>query len=98
LQEGLNFTCQIEVAIRTASIHVAIFPVFYHVKPAQLRWTQGQGGVYSQDLRKLEEKKTYDTQTHEEKPRHDSTTIQKWRAALSRVGEISGFELDENYT
>lgn len=123
LQEGLNFTSQIQSAIRSASVHVAIFspryaeskwcldellqmfesgspiiPVFYHVKPSQLRWTQGEGGVYSQDLRKLEEKKTYDTETHEEKPRHDSTTIQKWRDALSSVAEISGFELDANYT
>jgi hypothetical protein len=123
LEEGLNFTLQIQRAIRTASVHVAIFspryaeskwcldellqmfeseasiiPVFYHVKPAQLRWTQDKGGVYSEDLRKLEEKKTYDTQTHEEKPRHDPTTIQKWRGALSRVAEISGFELDANNT
>jgi len=123
LQEGLNFTSQIEAAIRTASVHVAIFspryaeskwcldelvqmfesgapiiPVLYHVKPGQLRWTEGQGGVYSQDLQKLEDKKTYDSQTHEEKPRHDPDTIQKWRGALSRVSEISGFELDANYT
>jgi len=75
-----------------------IIPVFYHVKPAQLRWTQGAGGVYSEDLRKLEEKKTYDTQTHQEKPRHDPDTIQKWRKVLSDVSEISGFELDANNT
>lgn len=123
LQEGLNFTYQIQAAIRTASVHVAIFspryaqskwcldeliqmfasgapiiPLFYHVKPSQLRSTKGEGGVYSQDLRKLEEKKTYDTQSHEEKPRHDPATIQKWREALASVAEISGFELDSNYT
>lgn len=126
LQEGQNLTLQIQRAIRTATVHVAIFsptyaqskwcldellqmwemcesgaiiiPVFYHVKPAQLRWTQGAGGVYSEDLRKLEEKKTYDTQTHQEKPRHDPDTIQKWRKVLSDVSEISGFELDANNT
>jgi len=65
---------------------------------AQLRWTQGEGGVYSQDLLQLEQKKTYDTQTHQEKPRHDPDTIQKWREALSRASEISGFELDANNT
>lgn len=126
LQEGQNLTLQIQRAIETATVHVAIFsptyaqskwcldellqmwvmcesgsviiPVFYHVKPAQLRWTQGAGGVYSEDLRKLEEKKTYDTQTHQEKPRHNPDTIQKWRKVLSDVSEISGFELDANNT
>ena len=88
LKEGLNFNSQIQAAIRTASVHVAIFspryaeskwcldellqmfesgapiiPVFYHVKPGELRWTHGEGGVYARDLRKLEQKKTYDTQT-----------------------------------
>lgn len=43
-------------------------------------------------------KKTYDTRTREEKPRHDPTTIQKWREALYRVAGISGFELNANYT
>jgi len=75
-----------------------IIPVFYHVKPAELRWTQGESGVYSQNLRKLEEKKTYDSEIHEEKPRHDPSTIQKWREALSRVSEITGFEVDANNT
>lgn len=125
LKEGLNFTSQIQRAIRSAFVHVAIFspryaeskwcldellqmfesgapiiPLFYHVKPSQLRstWTKGEDGVYSQDLRKLEEKKTYDAQSHEEKPRHDPATIQKWREALSSVAGISGFQLDPNNT
>lgn len=121
LKEGFNFTSQIQGAIQSASVHVAIFspryaesewcldellqilesgkpviPLFYHVKPSQLRSTKGEDGVYSQDLRKLEEMKTYDTQTHEVKPRHDPATIQKWREALASVAGISGFELDPN--
>jgi len=72
-----------------------IIPVFYHVLPADLRRTQSKHGVYSKALRKLEQKKTYDSETREEKPRHDSTTIQKWREALSTVANISGLDLQE---
>lgn len=72
-----------------------IIPVFYHVKPADLRWTQSESaGIYGQSLRKLEEKKTYDSERHEEKPRHDPSTVQQWRDALSSVANISGFELE----
>lgn len=66
LQEGENMTPQMAGAIRTASVHIAIFspgyadshwclnelllmlesrstilPVFYNVKPSDLRWTSG---------------------------------------------------------
>eukprot|EP00253_Pinus_taeda_P019579 PITA_19579 len=118
LQQGEYFNSQIEGAIRTASVHVAIFsaryaestwclnelltmlesqgtiiPVFYHVKPSELRWTKGKDGVYARDLQKLEEKTTDDPQSSGKKPRHDSATIEQWRKALSTVSEISGFEL-----
>jgi len=69
-----------------------IVPVFYHVEPAVLRWTQGRG-LYAEALGKLEEKKTRDPETHEEKRRYDPSTIEKWREALSRVSEISGLDL-----
>eukprot|EP00253_Pinus_taeda_P011449 PITA_11449 len=118
LQEGDSITSQIESAIRTASVHVAIFspgyaesnwclnellgmldsgstiiPVFYHVKPAQLRWTLGDG-VYAEALKRLATKKTYDSLSREQKPRYDPATIERWRNALYRASEISGFELE----
>lgn len=73
-----------------------IIPVFYHVKPSQLRWTQGKekGNVYAKALRSLEKKKTRDPQTHKMKRRYDPQTIENWRDALSLVAEISGLELE----
>eukprot|EP00253_Pinus_taeda_P024809 PITA_24809 len=66
-----------------------IIPVFYGVKPDTLRWTQGKGD-YADALRVLEKKRKRDQVT----PRHDSTTIESWREALSNVAGISGFELE----
>jgi hypothetical protein len=71
-----------------------IIPVFYHVKPSDLRWTHGKDGVYARALRKLEEKRTYDPLIHKEKLRHDPATVEKWRNALSDVSHISGFDLE----
>ena len=113
LHRGDYFTPQIEDAIRSASVHVAIFsvgyvdsiwclnelvqmldskapiiPVFYHVKPTELRWTLGKKTSYAQALENLEGKPDLQTQ------RHDSTTIENWRNALSKVADISGFELE----
>jgi len=123
LQEGVHFPSQIIGAIRSASVHVAIFsptyaasqwcldelllmqesrapiiPVFYKVKPADLRWTdQNKTGVYAKALDELQMKKTVDSQTREEKPRYDSATIQNWRNALSSVADISGYDLDGKF-
>lgn len=119
MQEGDSLTFQIEGAIRSACVHIAIFspnyaksewcldelnlmlecgstiiPVFYGVKPSQLRWTLGENGVYAEALSILQDKKTVDPETLKQKPRYDSNTIGKWRKALSRVAEISGFELE----
>ena len=114
LERGDYFDTQIEGAIRSASVHVAIFstsyaesvwclnelllmldskapivPVFYDVKPHEVRWTW-----YAQHIQRLEKKRKYDPQTQEEKLRHDSATVENWRRALSLVAGISGFELD----
>lgn len=77
LEKGnCNLSTEIERAIRSASVHVAIFspryaesswclneldlmvnsgstiiPVFYHVKPADLRWTRDEEGWLAQTLR-----------------------------------------------
>ena len=72
-----------------------IIPVFYHVKPNELRWTRGKDGRYAQALLKLQEKTTDDSQNHQKKPRHDPATVEQWREALHKVSLISGFELKE---
>lgn len=56
-----------------------ILPVFYKVKPSELRRTDT--GAYAKFLRK-------------HKQRYDWETIEKWEKALSDVAEISGFELE----
>jgi hypothetical protein len=71
-----------------------IIPVFYGVQPSELRWTQGKSGLYARSLRELEEKKTIDSQTGQKKPRYDSKTITNWRAALSDVADICGFNIE----
>jgi hypothetical protein len=68
-----------------------IVPVFYDVKPAELRWA---GGKYAEALKKLATKETCGRQGRKRK-RYDSDTIQEWRNALSRVADISGFELEK---
>jgi hypothetical protein len=57
---------------------VTIIPVFYNVKPSELRWT----GRYAQALN-----------NHEQKRRYDPQTLENWRKALSDVSSLSGFEL-----
>eukprot|EP00253_Pinus_taeda_P004392 PITA_04392 len=75
-----------------------IIPVFYHVNPADLRWTdQNKTKGYGLSLHQLELKTTFDSRTQEQKLRYDPATIQKWRDALSSVADISGFDLDDKY-
>lgn len=69
-----------------------VVPVFYHVTPAEVRWNRR--GRYSEALHNLEAKKTIDRETYEKKPRFNPERIQKWRNALSRVSDHSGFELE----
>ena len=70
-----------------------IISVFYHVRPNQLQWTVGKDGAYSQSLNELEVKKMFDVETKEHKLQHDSTTIQRWKNAISSVGEISALDI-----
>lgn len=133
LEVGENVASQIEGAIASASVHIAIFsptyaespwclnellqmldtgapiiPVFYHVRPTELRWThgrsegwlgqllrEGRDGVYAISLRKLEKKKMRDAQTGRKRRQYEPSTIEKWRDALSRVADITGLELSE---
>eukprot|EP00253_Pinus_taeda_P005227 PITA_05227 len=64
-------------------------PVFYGVPPYEVRWTRGKNSKYAQDLQNLAKKKT-----QEKQPRYGSKKIKKWRNALSRVADFSGFELE----
>eukprot|EP00253_Pinus_taeda_P023782 PITA_23782 len=105
-QAGYNISDQIKEAIEVASVHIAIFsehyaelkwcleelvlmlksrgtilPVFYNVKPSHIRWSNKL--KYAEALQK-----------HEEHQRNDWQTIQGWKNVLSRVADISGFELE----
>eukprot|EP00253_Pinus_taeda_P028447 PITA_28447 len=71
-----------------------VIPVFYKVKPEELRWTRGKEGGYAKALEGLEKKMSTDPQTGEEKLRYDPSLIQNWRNALSKAAGISGFELE----
>lgn len=66
-----------------------IIPIFYEVKPADLRGAQEHRGAYAAALDKHENRIAWNGQ-----PRHNSTTVGKWRNALSRAAHISGFDLD----
>lgn len=66
-----------------------ILPVFYHLKPAKLR--------YGEALHELQMKRTYDPHTDKTQQRYDSDTIQKWRNALSSFADVSGFDLDGKF-
>lgn len=105
LEAGEHLAPQIEGAIRTASIHIAIFspkyaeshwcleelvrilksgstviPIFFNVKPSELRSTEGP---YAQALA-----------IHEQKRKYHPQTLGSWRKALCDVSSLSGFELE----
>ncbi|XP_039156053.1 uncharacterized protein LOC120287343 [Eucalyptus grandis] len=56
-----------------------IMPIFYDVAPSEV---QHQIGGYAKAFR-----------SHEKKQRYDEETIHKWKAALSVVGAINGWDL-----
>lgn len=59
-----------------------VIPVFYKVKPSNLRWTDKKRGYAKAFL------------NHEEKGRYSKERLAGWRKALSDVSHISGFELE----
>eukprot|EP01018_Ginkgo_biloba_P026301 Gb_06231 [translate_table: standard] len=104
---GDELSPQIESAIRTASIHIAIFssnyaqsrwcldelllmlqcgsriiPVFYDVKPFELKWMD-KDGAYARAFR-----------IHEQKQRYGFQTLEMWKQALKTVSFRIGCELD----
>eukprot|EP01018_Ginkgo_biloba_P020243 Gb_34049 [translate_table: standard] len=96
----------IQDAIRTASVHVAIFSKGY----AESRWCLDElhlmlesgakiipvfYDVHPLDLRWVERGLYADTfKRHEEKKRYDSQTLQRWKKALQDVSNISGLVVD----
>lgn len=67
-----------------------VLPIFFHVKPSVLRWTEGEKGVYGQALSSRQNKRNPDGQL-----RYKPEIIGKWKEALHDVAEIIGYELDE---
>eukprot|EP00253_Pinus_taeda_P036555 PITA_36555 len=65
-----------------------ILPIFFNVDPSVVRYTEKRG-AYAEALLELQKKTTSDGK----EPRYSSETIQNWRAALSDVADLSGFEL-----
>ena len=63
-------------------ITLKIFPIFYHVEPTEVR---NQTGIYGEAF------KNHQTNADEEK----KITIEEWKAALRKAGELSGFPLKD---
>jgi len=56
-----------------------VLPVFYDVDPSEVRH---QKGIYGEAFSK-----------HEQTFQHDSQMVQRWREALTQVGNIAGWDL-----
>ncbi|KAF8018999.1 hypothetical protein BT93_H3775 [Corymbia citriodora subsp. variegata] len=56
-----------------------IMPIFYDVAPSEVRY---QTATYGEAFK-----------SHESKQRYTGETIQKWKAALNKVGKLKGWEL-----
>ncbi|GLJ34290.1 hypothetical protein SUGI_0689110 [Cryptomeria japonica] len=65
-----------------------IIPVFYHVRPQDLKRQQTGKGVYAKDLKELENKADAYEITY------DRRTVLQWREALKQACNISGLEFD----
>ncbi|XP_059428994.1 TMV resistance protein N-like [Corylus avellana] len=60
-----------------------ILPIFYHVDPSDVR---NQTGTFAKAFGR-----------HEKDPKVDNQMMQKWRAALREVGNISGWHLHDGH-
>eukprot|EP00253_Pinus_taeda_P009278 PITA_09278 len=108
LEEGRTFPSQIEAAIRSAAIHIAVFSPTY----VNSQWCLDEligmismgatilpvfYNVEPWELRRTRKDGRYAEalREHEKKSRYDSETIQRWREALCTAANISGFELKQ---
>ncbi|GLJ34263.1 hypothetical protein SUGI_0688580 [Cryptomeria japonica] len=62
-----------------------IIPVFYHIKPDDLRWVGKGKGCYAPAF-----------SDHKKKRRYSSKTLSEWKTALERVSNLSGHVLNSN--
>lgn len=87
--------CMDELVLMVQSESI-IIPVFYHLKPTEIWWNSvdGRNGVYAEALHILKEEKLFDPESHQEKPRYESQTIEKWKEALIEVTGRDGFKLE----
>lgn len=107
LQAGGFLSPQIEAAIRTAYVQIAIFSPRY----AESRWCLDElvfmcesgativpifYNVKPSELRSKDKYALYveALTNHEQTGRYDRQTLENWRKALSHVSSIIGFELD----
>eukprot|EP00253_Pinus_taeda_P018405 PITA_18405 len=106
IQAGYEISSQLADAIRTASVHVAIFSPRY----AESDWCLNElllmlksnapiipvfYRISPADVRWMRGVYGEALQTHEKKGRNDSSTIEEWRNAVHQVANNSGFELDK---
>lgn len=80
---------ELVLMLETLNSGATIIPVFHGVKPADLRWKQGEDRGFAKGLHKLKV-----MTDNNGKPRYDPATIEEWKRALSRAADISGFELE----
>lgn len=72
------------VECKNASTAQTVLPVFYDVGPSEIR---KQSGSFAEAFVK-----------HEARFKDSLEKVQRWRAALAQIGNISGFHLLDRYT
>lgn len=107
MQGGCEISSQLADAIRTASVHVAIFSPRY----AESEWCLNElllmlksdvpiipvfYRVSPANVRWMQGLYGEALRTHEKKGRQDPSTIEEWRNALRQVADKSGFELQKD--
>lgn len=61
-----------------------LVPVFYHLDPSHVR---KQNGDYEEAFK-----------THDQDPTQNQDDVRKWRETLEKVGNLSGYYVDEKHT
>lgn len=69
-----------------------IIPVLFHrVEISDLETSEDSDGEYARALRKLKDESILDPATNQVTPKYDSSTIEKWKQALSEFGRRKDF-------
>jgi hypothetical protein len=66
---------------------LTVLPIFYHVNPSDVR---NQTGTFAKAFDK------HEASLRKINPKFDIDTMQKWRADLGEVGNISGWHIDDD--